>query len=210
MLRRSSMTCVLVLLMMGGAGWCAETPVAPAATGTPNAAAPARSPAKPQSDVPGVGNFAKISETLWRGAQPTAEGFAELKKRGVKTVVNLRSFHSDRDELAGLGLQYVHIYCQAWNPDDEDVLRFLKVVQNPENQPVFVHCQHGADRTGMMVAIYRMIEQGWPVEDAVAEVRNFGFHRIFTQISDYLKQFDAAKVKEQVKEAKAPRIHVVE
>ena len=63
------------------------------------------------------------------GAQPTAEGFTELKKMGVKTVVNLRSFHSDRRKLRGTGLRYAHIYCKAWHPEDEDTVDpFIHVV----------------------------------------------------------------------------------
>lgn len=82
-------------------------------------AAPAQEPLTPRQDLPGLTNYAKVSEALHRGAQPTAEGFAELKKMGIKTVVNLRSFHSDRGKLQGTGLQYVHIYCKAWHPEEE-------------------------------------------------------------------------------------------
>jgi protein tyrosine/serine phosphatase len=165
--------------------------------------------AQPRQDVPGVGNFAKISEALYRGEQPTAEGMAELKKMGVKTVVNLRAFHSDRDELKGLGLNYVHINCKAWHPEDEDVARFLKIVNMPENQPVFVHCQHGSDRTGLMVAAYRMVEQGWSAGDAVAEIRNFGFHEIFQNIITHLEKWDVDAIRVKAREVKAPKIRVV-
>ena len=163
----------------------------------------------PRDDVPGVKNFAKVSDGLYRGEQPTAEGFAELKKMGIKTAVNLRSFHSDHSLLAGTGLQYVHFYCQAWHPEDEDVAKFLKVLKDPNNRPVFVHCQHGADRTGMMVAAYRMVEQSWSSEDAARETHNFGFHMIFTEIQEYLKRFNAAAMAKTVDETAAPKIEVV-
>jgi protein tyrosine phosphatase (PTP) superfamily phosphohydrolase (DUF442 family) len=169
----------------------------------------AREPLTPRDDIPGVKNYAKVSEALHRGEQPTAAGFAELKKLGIKTVVNLRSFHSDRDELKGLGLQYVHIYCKAWHPEDEDVAEFLKVVKDPKHQPVFVHCQHGADRTGMMVAAYRMVEQDWPTEDAFKEIHNFGFHKVWKDIAQYLKQFDKARMQTLVERAAMPKVDVV-
>jgi protein tyrosine phosphatase (PTP) superfamily phosphohydrolase (DUF442 family) len=169
----------------------------------------AREMIKPRSDVAGVENFAKISDVLYRGAQPTAEGFAQLKKMGIKTVVNLRSFNSDRSELKGTDLQYVHIYCKAWHPEDEDVIKFLKVIKDPKNQPVFVHCLHGADRTGMMVASYRIMEQGWPVDEAATETHNFGFHKVFGDIQKYLKDFDLPKIALLVEKAEAPKIEVV-
>ncbi|HYG78170.1 MAG TPA: dual specificity protein phosphatase family protein [Planctomycetota bacterium] len=165
--------------------------------------------AVPRKDVPGVGNFAKISDCLYRGEQPTAEGFAQLKKMGVKTIVNLRSFHSDRSKLKGYGLQYVHIYCKAWHPEDEDVLAFLKVMQDPANHPVFVHCQHGADRTGMMVAAYRILEQNWPVEDAAKETHNFGFHKMFKDIQKYLLQFDRERMAKLLENEPSPQIDIV-
>lgn len=170
---------------------------------------PARELLTPRKDVPGVGNFAKISDALYRGEQPTAEGMAGLKKMGVKTVVNLRSFSSDRSELKGTGLQYVHIYCKAWHPEDEDVLAFLKVMSDPNNHPVFVHCQHGADRTGMMCAAYRIVEQGWPADDAAKETHNFGFHKVFKDIQKYLLAFKADAIKQQLDSTPMPKIDVV-
>jgi protein tyrosine/serine phosphatase len=175
----------------------------------PKATAPAREPLTPRNDIPGLKNYAKVSDALHRGQQPTAEGFAELKKMGVKTVVNLRSFNSDRDELEGLGLQYVHIYCKAWHPEDEDVVKFLQVVSDPKNQPVFVHCQHGADRTGMMVASYRIVEQGWSVEDAAKELDRFGFHTLWTDIAKYLKDFNKTRLTKLMGDAKPAKIEVV-
>ena len=129
---------------------------------------------------------------------------------GVKTVVSLRTFSSDRDALKGTGLRYVRIPCQAWRPDEADVLRFLKVVADPANQPVFVHCQQGADRTGCAVAVYRVVEQGWKMEDAVAEMERFGFHPVWGQITEYLGRFDAAKVSEKLKGVEEPKGEVVE
>jgi protein tyrosine/serine phosphatase len=175
----------------------------------PKAATPAREPLAPRNDLPGLKNYAKVSDALHRGAQPDAEGFAELKKMGIKTVVNLRGFHSDRDALRGTGLRYVHIHCQAWHPEEEDVVKFLSVLKDPANQPVFVHCEYGADRTGMMVAAYRIVEQGWSPEEAVKELRPFGFHEVFATIMKYLQRLDKASVQKQVKEAPSVETDVV-
>lgn len=168
-----------------------------------------REPLKPRDDVPGVKNFAKVSDILYRGEQPTKEGFVELKKLGVKTIVCLRTFHGDSDLLKGTGMRYVHLNCKAWHPEEEDVVAFLQILRDPANQPVFVHCMHGSDRTGMMCASYRMVEQKWTNADAVAELKNFGFHEIWEDIVKYLNKFDTARVNKAIEKAKAPDIREI-
>ena len=122
----------------------------------------------------GVSNLHKVSDDLYRSAQPTAEGMHALKKIGIQTIVNLRSFHSDRDEIADTGLAYEHIYMKAWHAEEEDVVRFLQIVTDKKRLPVLVHCQHGADRTGTGCAIYRIVIQGWSKEDALREMTEGG------------------------------------
>jgi len=160
--------------------------------------------ATPRNDIPGLPNFAKVSDQLYRGAQPTAEGFAALKAMGIKTVVNLRALHSDRKLLEGQGLQYVHISFKPWNPEEEDFVKFLHVVINPDYQPVFVHCQHGADRTGIMVALYRVAELGWEPGRALEELPNFGFHEIWDDLREHFLELDIRKLKDKVKTASGP------
>jgi len=121
-------------------------------------------------ELSGVPNFHKVSEKLYRGAQPTAEGMQQLKNLGVKTIVNLRSFHSDQDEIQDIGLDYEHIYMKTWHPEDKEVLRFLRIVTDPNRAPVFVHCKRGADRTGTMCAIYRIAAQNWSKNEAIKEM----------------------------------------
>lgn len=148
---------------------------------------------------PGLPNLHKVSDGLYRGAQPTAEGFRELARMGVKTVVNLRRFHSDRRLLEGTGLGYVHVPMNAWHGEAEDAVAFLKVVGDPARRPVFVHCQHGADRTGTMAAIYRMAVQGWSVDDAVRELveGGFGFHGIWSNLPVFLRSLDIDRLKRE-------------
>jgi tyrosine-protein phosphatase SIW14 len=147
-------------------------------------------PATMPAEIRGVEKFARVSEGLYRGAQPTAEGFAQLKRMGIKTVVSLRSFHTDTRLLQGSGLAYIRIGCNAWSPQDQDVITFLKIVRDPRNQPVFVHCAQGVDRTGMMVAAYRIAEQGWSTQDAEKELQDFGFHPIWADIRRHVERFD--------------------
>jgi protein tyrosine phosphatase (PTP) superfamily phosphohydrolase (DUF442 family) len=148
-------------------------------------------------ELPGLPNFYKVSDELYRGAQPTAEGMKQLEKLGVKTVVNLRALHSDRDEIKGTDLSYVHIGMTAWCISDNDVIRFLRIVTDKSRTPVFVHCQHGSDRTGTMCAIYRIVVQGWSKDEAIEEMAKggFSFHSIWQNLPDYVRKLDINEIK---------------
>lgn len=148
-------------------------------------------------EMQGAPNLHKVSETLYRGAQPSAEGMKNLKRAGIKTVVNLRAFHSDRDEIGRTGLGYEHIFMKTWHPEREDVVRFLKIVTNPDKTPVLVHCQHGADRTGTMSAIYRVAVQGWTKEAAVREMTKggFNFHVVWTNLPPWIADLDIESIR---------------
>ena len=147
----------------------------------------------------GVPNLHKVSETLYRSAQPTAEGMANLKARGIKTIINLRSFNSDRKEIGNTGLGYEHIYMKAWHPEIKEAVMFLQTVTDPEHTPVLVHCQHGADRTGTMCAIYRVAVQGWTKKEALREMREggFGFHEIWINLPKWFEKLDIDAIKKQ-------------
>lgn len=149
----------------------------------------------------GVPNLHKVSDTLYRSAQPSAEGMKNLKAMGVETIVNLRSFHSDRDEIADTGLAYEHIYMKAWHPEEKEVVRFLQIVTNPKRTPVLVHCQHGADRTGTMSAVYRIVVQGWSKEDAIKEMveGGFNFHGVWQNLKDWIDQLDVDEIKRKAR-----------
>jgi len=111
--------------------------------------------------------------------------------------VNLRSVRSDREELDGTGLAYEHIKMTTWNTETEDVVRFLQIVTDENHTPVFVHCRHGADRTGMMCAIYRIAVQGWSKDEAIEEMTKggFGFHRLWRNLVDYIHNMDIDDMK---------------
>jgi protein tyrosine/serine phosphatase len=147
----------------------------------------------------GVPNFHKVSEDLYRGAQPSKNGMKQLEKFGIKTIVNLRLFHSDRDEIKQTNLNCEHIYMKAWRPEEKELVRFLKIFTDQNRTPVFVHCQHGADRTGTMCAIYRIAVQDWSKEEAIEEMTkgDFGFHKIWGNLPDYIRKIDIKKIRQQ-------------
>ncbi len=151
-------------------------------------------------DMKGVPNFHKISDTLHRSAQPTPEGMKNLRAMGIETIVNLRSFHSDRDEIGNAGLAYEHIYMKAWHPEEEEAVRFLQIVTNPKRGPVLFHCQQGADRTGTMCVLYRVVVQGWSKEEAIKEMTEggFGFHGIWLNLVPWINEVDVEGVKKRL------------
>ncbi len=148
-------------------------------------------------EVAGIKNFFQVTSNLYRGAQPTTEGMTHLKAMGIKTVINLRVFHSDKDKVAGTGLKSVRFETEPWHGDEEDVVRFLKVVTDTNNLPVFVHCERGADRTGMMCAMYRVVVCGWTKPAAIAEMKDggFGFSPIWHELVTFVEKADAADIK---------------
>ena len=147
----------------------------------------------------GVPNLHKVSDRLYRSAQPTAEGMKNLKGMGIETIVSLRSFHSDRDEIGYTGLAYEHIYMKAWHPEEKEVVRFLQIVTNPGRMPVLVHCQHGADRTGTMCAVYRVAVQGWTKDEAIKEMLDggFGFHGTWANLASWINKLDIEKIRKE-------------
>jgi protein tyrosine phosphatase (PTP) superfamily phosphohydrolase (DUF442 family) len=166
-------------------------------------------PLRPTSGpMEGVANYAKVSEALHRGAQPTELGYDQLRRRGIRTIVSLRVLALDRRRLPGHGFRYHHISVKHLHPELEDVLAFLAIVTQTENQPVFVHCRKGVDRTGMMVAAYRMVVQGWPREEALAEMKRMGFNEIDEPIEDFVERLDVADVRRRLART-PPRIEVI-
>jgi tyrosine-protein phosphatase SIW14 len=126
----------------------------------------------------GVPNFGVVTPTLYRGAHPTEAGFEKLAELGIQVVVDVRGGPSEdeRKQLAKLGMQYVSIPWRCFHPQDRRIAQFLKLVQESRGKKIFVHCRLGDDRTGLMIATYRMAEQGWTAEEALKEMEAYGFN----------------------------------
>lgn len=150
--------------------------------------------------VQGVSNLHKINDELYRSAQPTEEGMKNLEKMGIKTIINLRAFHSDKDKIKGTGLLNNALNVKTWHIEDEDVIQVLKIITKKENSPFLIHCQHGADRTGVMSAMYRIVVQGWSKDEAIKEMvdRGYGFHSVWSNIIEYVKNVDVEKIKQEL------------
>ena len=134
--------------------------------------------------LPGVSNLNQVSPTLFRSAQPTAEGFKALEsKLKVQTDVDLRLNHSDAPLLQGTQIVSVAAPMSVFM-SEADLIKALKLVTTAEKHgAVVVHCERGADRTGAVIALYRVVVQGWTKEKAITEMEHGGFHFDFLQIN---------------------------
>jgi protein-tyrosine phosphatase len=142
----------------------------------------------------GVPNFGEVTPSLYRGGLLSTTGLKALAKMGVNIVVDTHSNDpSEEREAKSLGMKYVAIPWHCPWPRDEVFAKFLKVLHENEGKKVFVHCRLGDDRTGMMVAAYRMAEEGWSADEAMNEMRTFGFtrahHFICPGLASYEKHF---------------------
>lgn len=148
-------------------------------------------------------NFHQLGPELWRGGQPSERGFQELKKQGIRTVVCLREepalILQEQAQLSKLNLDFVSIPLRPFSiPEDTAVERFLELSKTANHHPIFVHCLHGMDRTGLMCALYRMHVHDWTYENAYDEMIEHGFHEAFRNLSDVALRYACAWNKHKV------------
>ena len=151
-------------------------------------------------EMEGVSNLHRISPTLYRSEQPTALGMKNLERLGIRTIINLRAFNDDKDEVKGTSLRTERVKILTWRIDDKHVIEVMRMLKKAENGPFLIHCQHGADRTGLMSAMYRVLEQGWTPEDALTELIDggYGYHSMWKNVVRYVRSVDAASLREAI------------
>lgn len=152
-------------------------------------------------DVNGGLNLYRVTPTFYRSAQFSKAQLTELEHLGIHTSIDLRQFHSDSVELTGSSIQQVRIPIYTWRITDKAVIAALVAIQQAETTgPVLVHCQHGADRTGLITAMYRIVYQGWTKDAALDELLygGYGYHHIWRNIPKYIRNVDASKIKSAV------------
>jgi tyrosine-protein phosphatase SIW14 len=153
-------------------------------------------------------NFHKVSDRLYRGGQPLAGGIKKLSELGIKTIINLRgedeNTRAEQKEAEAAGLHYFSVALAGLSrPDDRQVARALEIIDDPENGPVFLHCKRGSDRTGTVVAIYRITHENWTAERAKSEAKEYGLSwmefGMKDYISDYFTRYRSAPGKQAMK-----------
>ena len=151
-------------------------------------------------DVP---NLYKVNSNLYRGGQPTEAGLRQLKRLGIKTIIDLRDddgrAKSEEGWAKASGLRFINIpLSNFFGPEDAKIDAILNEIGRSESQPVFIHCKRGADRTGTVIGIYRISHDGWIGKDANTEAKKFGFgwwqFWMKDYIDDYYRDFKARKL----------------
>jgi protein tyrosine phosphatase (PTP) superfamily phosphohydrolase (DUF442 family) len=147
-----------------------------------------------------VNNLYKVDEGLYRAAQPSAKGFQELAALGVKCVLNVSGGPGDDSFIEKGSLKLFHVPMSAFGLRDDRVLEAMKIMADPNNRPLLIHCQQGADRTGAMVALYRVVVQGWTAEKAVEEMTQGGYHHssLWKSLETYVLKADAAALRKKL------------
>ena len=139
-------------------------------------------------------NLYKINEKLYRGGQPTEAGINELKRMGVKTVIDLRDnddrARSEEAWVRSAGLRFVNVPESNWfKPNQKNIEAIIKQIDEAPNQPIYVHCKRGSDRTGTVVAVYRITHDGWTGKQANDEAKKFGFGWWQIWMKDYINDY---------------------
>lgn len=139
-------------------------------------------------------NFHRVSERLYRGAQPRKGGLPKLAALGVNTIINLRDDDeravAEEREARGAGLRYYNVpFKRLGRPTNARIEQVLSLIEAPENGVVFVHCEHGADRTGTVVAVYRIRHDGWTSREAKREAKCYGMRFWQRGMKDYISDY---------------------
>jgi tyrosine-protein phosphatase SIW14 len=146
-----------------------------------------------------VPHLRRVDAHIYRGRQPKAAAFTELRQMGIKTVLDLRGgmFHKPRERklVEAAGMRYISIRLSGiFEPKDSQIARILAILEDPAQQPIFVHCRRGDDRVGMVIACYRIAHDGWTNQQALAEARRVGISRFEILMRRYIEKFDPARL----------------
>lgn len=139
-------------------------------------------------------NFHQINEHLFRGGQPHRGGMMILSGMGIKTIINLcgegETSSSEEAEAKSSGLRYFNVPMSSWGrPSDEQVERVMALIDDQRNWPVMVHCRRGSDRTGAIIAVYRIQHEGWTAGQAITEAKKYGLAGIQFRKKEYISDY---------------------
>jgi tyrosine-protein phosphatase SIW14 len=149
-----------------------------------------------QSDPPGLPNFHQVNDHIYRGGQPSAQGFEHLAKLGIKTVIDLREpgdrSLSERKMVEADGMRYTSVPMAGFHaPTGEQVSKVLKMLDDSSAAPVFIHCRRGADRTGTVIACYRVWHDHWENRKALQEAKSMGMSWLERAMQNYVLHYEA-------------------
>ena len=153
-----------------------------------------------KADVEGLINLYRVDEHLYRSEQPHSLEMKKLQEFGIKTILNLRNTRNDNREAKATNLNLNHVPINTWRISYDDLVRSMIIIRKAE-KPVLVHCLHGSDRTGAVVAVYRIVDGGWTKKEAIEELQQggYGYHqKWFPNIIQLIASLDVEKFKADV------------
>jgi len=153
--------------------------------------------------VPGINNFHEVDQQVYRGAQPTEEGFRYLARMGVHVVLDLREHNrrslAEERIVTATGMRYINVPMSGMTPPTvAETNTILTLLENSASGPVFVHCKRGADRTGAVIAAYRIDHDGWDNVRALKEAMDSGMSRLQFRRQKYISTFQARSAEANV------------
>lgn len=152
-------------------------------------------------DLPGseLTNFYQVDSTVYRSDQPSRQDFRALKIFGIREVLNLRNFHNDLDEAEGLGFVLHRVDMRAGKVTEAQLMEAMRIIRDRQG-PILVHCWHGSDRTGVVIATYRILFQGLTKEEAIEDMTQggYGFHKTYDNLPELLRSLDVEKMKREL------------
>lgn len=139
-----------------------------------------------------IPNFVKVESGLYRGGRPSYSDLTYLARKGVKTILSLEiksTVKSERSKVLGLGMRFYSIPMSVYYaPRDREMDRIVDILSDPTLRPIFIHCQHGQDRTGLAMGIYRVEVDGWSAAEAYDEMLELDFHPEFEPLDQYFRE----------------------
>lgn len=147
-----------------------------------------------------IRNVHQVSATLYRSGQPHRKGFKALEAAGFTDVINLRTIWGDRCRAGKSKIQLYHIRVVTTRMSEADLVAIFRQIERSEGK-VLIHCWHGSDRTGTVVAMYRILYQGWDKEKAISEMIHggYGFHKIFKHLPRLVREIDIESFRQKIK-----------
>jgi protein tyrosine/serine phosphatase len=141
----------------------------------------------------------RVDKGIYRSEQPSRVQFRAIEKYGIKEILNLRFWHSDDKYAKGTGLILHRVKMNAHDANDFDVVAALRIIKNRKG-PILIHCHHGSDRTGLIVAMYKLVFRNANKADVIDEMVNggFGFHEIYDNIVQYINRVNVDSIRKQV------------
>ena len=141
-------------------------------------------------------NLFMVTDSVYRSEQPDEKSFKDLFKLGISSILNLRTTDTDVEVVKDKKFNLYLVEMRAEYIEEDKVIQALKIIKTAP-KPILIHCKHGSDRTGLIMAMYRIVFQGWDKQSAIEEMKDgeFGFHFIYFNITNFINNADITKIK---------------